>query len=273
MKHQITTTLLNSLKSLGLTDFQAKVYAALVLLDQAQAKELLDILDISKPSVYAGLESLEGIGLAMKICTKPTIYQAIAPEMGIKLLINKHVEAGEMSLKELRELEKEKIREVSSDSFWAIYGKSTIAYKLDDMLANATTSINCSMSGVYLHHFLKVSQSDLDVHLMVISDDADIATMLRTQFTKSNFKIQIVTTKMIREKLGKMPGFSEFEGLFSHDNFLDLIVDDREILTIPPVDANFQTGIYSSNKKIVLFSKLKNRQVWDDFMKGHEPEV
>jgi hypothetical protein len=70
---------------------------------------------------------------------------------------------------------------------------------------------------------------------------------------------------------GKMPGFREFEGIFSLDNFLDLIVDDREILTIPPVDARFQTGIYSSNKKIVLFSKLRNRQVWEDF--GHEAGI
>ena len=50
----IPASLVKSLNDLGLSNNEAKVYAALVLYDNAEAKDLVEYLSISKPSVYRG---------------------------------------------------------------------------------------------------------------------------------------------------------------------------------------------------------------------------
>jgi sugar-specific transcriptional regulator TrmB len=48
----IPTALIKSLIDLGLSNYEARVYSTLVLYDNAEAKEIIDFLSISKPSVY-----------------------------------------------------------------------------------------------------------------------------------------------------------------------------------------------------------------------------
>ena len=102
----IPTSLIKSLNDLGLSNYEASVYAALVLYDNADAKEIIDFLSISKPSVYEALDRLEDMGLAVKRISKPARYSVISPEMAINLLMDKHRNAGEQALAALITLEK-----------------------------------------------------------------------------------------------------------------------------------------------------------------------
>ena len=59
----IPPVLVRSLNTLGLTNDEARVYATLVLFDHAEAKEIVDYLSLSKPSVYKALGVLAERGL------------------------------------------------------------------------------------------------------------------------------------------------------------------------------------------------------------------
>ena len=54
----IPASLVKSLNDLGLSNNEANVYAALVLYDNAEAKDLVEYLTISKPSGYSGKISI-----------------------------------------------------------------------------------------------------------------------------------------------------------------------------------------------------------------------
>ncbi len=78
----ISASLVKSLNDLGLSNYEASVYAALVLYDNAEAKDLVDFLSISKPSVYETLDHLAEMGLAVKRVSKPARYSAVSPGDG-----------------------------------------------------------------------------------------------------------------------------------------------------------------------------------------------
>ncbi|MDD1719528.1 MAG: hypothetical protein LUQ25_05675 [Methanoregulaceae archaeon] len=266
MKRQITTSLLNSLRNLGLTDHQAKIYSALVLLDQAQAKELLGTLDISKPSIYSSLASLEEIGLVTKVCSKPAVYKAVTPEIGIRLLLDRQEKAGEASLRELSELEKEKIKRKSDEATWAIYGRANIAFKLEDMLSHAERCIRCTLSGTYLRFFLPYAESGLAIKMILVTNDETIAKMATARFNRPGNRVCVISPETILEKSAVMLGGNDIKELLNYDHYLDLIVDDRETFSIPPIDVPFQTGMYSSNRNMVLFSKLLGNYFYDTYL-------
>ena len=67
----ISASLVKSLGDLGLSTYEASVYAALVMFDNAEAKDIVEFLSISKPSVYEALDRLADMGLAVKRVTKP----------------------------------------------------------------------------------------------------------------------------------------------------------------------------------------------------------
>ena len=77
----------------------------MILLDNAEAKEIVELLKISKPSVYESLRSLEDKGLVILINNKPAVYQAISPKMAVDILLDIHKKASADAYEELSVLE------------------------------------------------------------------------------------------------------------------------------------------------------------------------
>ena len=86
----ITRPTYRSLTELGLLESEAKIYAALVLLGYADVKDLLEILDVSKPRIYDRLRTLEEKGLIVQTSPRPVIYQAIAPNIALEMITDKY---------------------------------------------------------------------------------------------------------------------------------------------------------------------------------------
>ena len=87
---QIPRPLIDAFTGLGLLESEAKIYTAIVLLHKAEVKDILECLDLSKPSIYAGMRSLEGRGLIMLTNQKPSTYQALPPEIALDLIMTLH---------------------------------------------------------------------------------------------------------------------------------------------------------------------------------------
>jgi len=100
----IPASLVKRLNDLGLSNYEAVVYAALVLYDNAEAKDIIEYLSISKPSVYEALDRLAERGLAVKRVSKPARYSAVSPEVAIDLLMGNHRKAADQALVALKKL-------------------------------------------------------------------------------------------------------------------------------------------------------------------------
>ncbi|MDD5188280.1 MAG: helix-turn-helix domain-containing protein, partial [Methanoregula sp.] len=189
----IPASLVKSLNDLGLSNYEASVYAALVLYDNAEAKEIIEFLSISKPSVYEALDRLAELGLAVKRITKPARYSAISPEMAINILMDKHRMAAEQALAALITLEKEKVRTDKEDALWTIYGDANIEYKLRDLFGKAKRQIHGMIGERYLPFIEHVKIRDVTLRLIVISNDPSLQGKLQELFPGKKADVHVIS--------------------------------------------------------------------------------
>lgn len=262
---QIPSTLVSSLKTLGLFESEAKVYSALVMFKYAEAKDLVEFVDISKPSVYESLRTLEERGLVVETNNKPLIYQAIPPEIAVKLLADVYVKASEEAIKGLQALEKMGMKNKSSSALWSIYGSETVGYKIEDMVRHASVSIYCLMPDKYLRFFEPAAGRGIKISLSVITKDPSINEKLIKFYEKDDAMIHVITPdELIRmsarfrfsDKPELAPKYMESLELTDFGNQLMLITDDSEFLFIPPLAGEEVSALNTTNKAFILSTKF-----------------
>lgn len=260
---RISSSLVASLKTLGLFESEAKVYAALVLSKYAEAKDIVKFLDVSKPSVYESLRTLQERGLVVETNSKPLVYQAIPPEIAVRLLADVYVKASEEAIKGLHALEKEGFRGKSSQALWSIYGIETVGYKISDMIEHAEKSVYCTASDRYLHYIEQAAGRGLKVTLAVMSDDGTLEGMLKRSFEKDDATIHVMSAKDMTNDFSayemgsdrEVTPFKEAMSMLDHNNAFMLIVDDREFLYIPPIAGDEVSALNTTNPTFIMSSK------------------
>ena len=262
----ISVSLVKALNDLGLSKYEANVYAALVLYNNAEAKEIIDFLSISKPSVYEALDHLDEMGLAVKRVTKPARYSAISPDMAIDLLMDKHRKAAEQALAALRTLEKKKVRTDKEDALWTIYGDANIEYKIRDLFSRAKHHISCTIGERYLPFFENIKIRDVSLRLIVISDDAALLGKLHELFPGKNADIHIISPEQFKIPPFAPPEFDDVSKYMNYENILDLIVDDDELLMIPPFISGSVSVLNTRNKGAILQIKMISQMNWKRFV-------
>ena len=236
----IPASLVKSLNDLGLSNNEAKVYAALVLYDNAEAKDLVEYLSISKPSVYEALDNLAEIGLAVKRISKPARYSAVSPQMAIDLLMGNHKKAADLALVALEKLETEKVQTEKEEALWTIYGDKSIEYKIRDLFGKAKSHIRCMIGERYLPFIENIQIKDISLLLIVISDQPGLERKLRKQFPGKNANIYVISSeKFAVPPPFAPPEFEEIQKLMRVENTLELITDDEELLMIPPFFSSY----------------------------------
>ncbi|WP_230739809.1 TrmB family transcriptional regulator [Methanooceanicella nereidis] len=262
--NRISTKLIRGLKTLGLSEYEAKVYSALVVHDYAEAKEIIEYLDISKPSVYESLRSLEEMGLVVMTDTKPSVYKVLPPEMAVKILLDIHKRASEDALEELKALEKEKIKEKGESAFLSLYGDAAIDYKIRDMFKNVKENISCIASDRYLPYIESLAGRDFSVNLMIISDDEGLESKLEGIFGKNRANIKVMSSSAIMKaalELKLPPGtelskYKDAIDMIDANNMFIAISDDSDFLYIPPLAGNFSNALYTANKTMIMLTKM-----------------
>ncbi|MDO9034309.1 MAG: helix-turn-helix domain-containing protein [Methanoregula sp.] len=263
--------LIKSLNDLGLSNNEASVYAALVLYDNAEAKEIIDYLSLSKPSVYEALDRLTDMGLAVKRVTKPARYSAISPGMAINLLMDKHRSAGEQALAALIILEKKKVLTEKEDALWTIYGDANIEYKIRDLLGKAKRQISCMIGERYLPFIENVKIKDVSLQLLVISDDSALLGKLQKLFSGKNADLHVISTEQFKVPPPfAPPEFAEMSKFMNFENTLELIIDDEELLMVPPFISSSVSVLNTRNKGAILQIKMFNQLNWKRFTDGEE---
>lgn len=111
----------NCLVELGLTNYEARIYLALIKKNQLPATEIARIAKIPRTRVYDDLKSLEAKGLCQSIKEKKKLYSAVAPSQLRDVLVEKEEEKIyfkrqklELKLKKDKEDLTEKVKNVDS---------------------------------------------------------------------------------------------------------------------------------------------------------------
>jgi len=267
----IPADLIKSLNDLGLSNYEASVYAALVLYDNAEAKEIIDFLSISKPSVYETLDRLAEMGLAVKRISKPARYSAISPEMVIDLFMGKHRKAADQALAALRTLEKKKVRTDKEDALWTIYGDASIEYKIRDLFRKAKRQISCMIGERYLPFIENIKIRNVSLRLIVISDDTTLQEKLQELFPGKNADIHVISPERFKVPPAfAPPEFVEMSKFMNFENTLELIVDDDELLMIPPFISGSVSVLNTRNKGAIFQMKMLSQLNWKRFIDGEE---
>jgi len=105
--------ILSFLEAFGLTEYESKIYAALILRGMATANELSDISGVPYTRIYDALKSLETIGLVVKIPSRLMRFKSIHPSIAIKNLKIKIKDKYERKMRELESLESELLKETA----------------------------------------------------------------------------------------------------------------------------------------------------------------
>jgi len=267
----IPSSLIKSLNDLGLSNYEANVYAALVLYDNADAKEIIDFLSISKPSVYEALERLADMGLAVKRISKPARYSPISPAMAVNILMDRHKKAADQALEALQVLEKETVPTEKEDALWTIYGDANIEYKIRDLMGRAKHRISCMIGERYLPFIENSRIRAVSLQLMVVSDDPTLEGRLKKIFPGKDREIHVITTEQFKVPPPfAPPEFEEIQKLMKVENTLELIVDDEELLMIPPFVSGSLSVLNTRNKGAILQMKMMNNFNWQRFVGGAE---
>lgn len=262
---QLPNKLLSSLTEIGLLESEAKIYTALVLLKTAGIKDLLEALDVSKPRIYDGLRMLEENDIIVLTSPRPANYQAIEPKIALELMIKRHEEAKDEALKQFKILEQQDTTPKLTSPIWFIFGAKSFQFKIQDMLKNARETVYCQTSEKYLKYIEKVAKKNIKLFLVIMIDSQDTRKRLEKLSKKNNVRINIIE----KEQLLKTPEFISHEkelykrnkshllDIMDLDNLFKLIVDDSELLTIPPLKSDSLSAITSTNEALIMGEKME----------------
>ncbi len=268
----IPPALITSLNTLGLTHDEARVYATLVLFDHAEAKEIVEFLSLSKPSVYKALENLADRGLAVKQKSKPARYRAISPEIAISILMKDHENASERALPALKELEAEKVRTDREEPLWTIYGDANIEHKIQELFRKAKNHISCIVGGHYLQFLEHVAIRDIPLRLIIMTASPDLEEKIHEKFSGSGAEIHIIPL----EKLSSPPPFfiipeiDEAWKYLKFENVLEVNIDDEELLLSVAFFSKGSSVLNTRNKGAIIQIKMFNQLFWNWFIESEK---
>jgi sugar-specific transcriptional regulator TrmB len=270
----IPQDLIHTLTKLGLVESEARIYVALLMMKNAEVRELIAALGFSKPSTYASLRTLEDKGLIVLVNAKPMIYQAVPEDVGLEILVDAYVKAKEEAKDRLSVLNKSGMTfpgtARSPDSLWFVFNKKNIEYKIRDMLRNAKKSVFLIASDRYVKHFTQLANTSLDLELIVFSENPRMEKSLKKIFKSNQATIQVVSTVELVNALSKLDSVYQ-EGLLqpleetllmlNFGNTLFLIVDDAEILSVPPLSNDNTIGFNLRDARAIANRKLKYKDL------------
>ncbi len=134
--------ILESLKSLGLTKYEAMVYTGLMTVPGATATEIHEASGVPRASVYPVLDRLLQKNLVSVSNSTPKRFNAVPPEQGIHIMM-----AGiETSAQDAREqldmlFHSRQAIEGGQELIWSVYGGERLSDRIVDLIRESKHSI------------------------------------------------------------------------------------------------------------------------------------
>jgi sugar-specific transcriptional regulator TrmB len=248
-----------ALRRLGLTEYESRLYLALLKMGPIKASQLSFFGQVPRTKIYHSIQELQRKGLVTITPGKPELYAPCSPLevlMPIITRLDHDVKESEhvvQSLGMTYESSKYVRRNVpkQSDQFWQIEGRQSIYNKLNQLLKDASRSINYSTTATGLIRAYKAHADALEravkrgATVRLLSPVTTDNSSLVTEFS------EIVDFKPTEEPLASF-----------------VCVDSKELAVLDsrPDDVRTDQGsdvaVWTTNKLLVeLFEKLFD-EVW-----------
>lgn len=126
------------LKKLGLTEYEAKAYAALVGLGEATAREIHQASKVPRTRIYDILRDLAEKGFVEFVQGSPTYYRVVEPEKILEQLRGDLLETIDQSERDLKSLN---LEAQGSSPLWCVRSEWAINNRIRDFLGTVDVDL------------------------------------------------------------------------------------------------------------------------------------
>lgn len=127
------------LMKLGLREYEARVYAALLGLGEGTARQVHDASGVPRPRVYDVLEELAKNGFVEVRQGTPTCYRALEPSLVVSRLKEDIVTTADEVVRDLQESRLDTVERISP--IWYARGEWSARSKLEDLIGRASEEL------------------------------------------------------------------------------------------------------------------------------------
>lgn len=168
------STISRDLQELGFTDYEARVYVALLLASPATAYEISKSNGLPRPNVYSALEGLERKGAVQRVSKEPVRYVPVDPKELLER-ISRNVSHRCVSLRE-RLISLKPAQQ--TEYVWNVSGTDEAHSKIDELIAEARRHVWIKAYHAALEpHFASLeaaARRGVSVLLVLFGDKAQI---------------------------------------------------------------------------------------------------
>jgi sugar-specific transcriptional regulator TrmB len=250
-----------ALRRLGLTDYESRIYLALIKMGPLKASEVSFFGQVPRTKSYGAIKELEQKGLVRVTPGKPETYAPRSPNEVLVPLVSKL----NIDLKESEEVVqslsvgfesskfvKRGIPKESSE-FWQIDGRQNVFSKMSQILGEATKAINYCTSAAGLIRAYKV-------HAEILDKAKKRGAIVRVLAPVSSENTGVAS------EIGEVVSFKNLDRPFA-ENFVT--VDARELVVIEAkpedlrTDRGSDSAIWTTNRLLVELHEQLFDRVWN----------
>ncbi len=134
--------IIKGLKRLGLTEYEAEVYATLLRIGSGTASEISNWCHVPQSRIYDTVRSLSNKELVEIQPSRPRRFRPTNPKKALTSTVNKIREELSALAHQLAAYYQQEERPVNqADLFWVFKGKKELTNKTEEMLANISTEV------------------------------------------------------------------------------------------------------------------------------------
>lgn len=180
----------DSLTELGLTEYEARCYVALVQLSHGTAKEVSQVSDVPQSRVYDVTERLYQQGLIDVQESEPRTFRAMPPPVALKRLRREYDEYLDKAGRQLEELQS---RDTDDEGVWKIATEEDVVLRAQMHVEDATEEVyllvtdESLLEGELLDALEAACQRGVSVFVEVPGDSA--AERLRGRVPDANVRV------------------------------------------------------------------------------------
>ena len=250
-----------ALRRLGLTEYEARIYLALIRMGPKKASEVSFFGQVPRTKTYGSIRELQRKGLIRVIPGKPELYAPASPSdllLPVVTKLNREAHESEDIVQALAVLfessryTKQYAMPRDASQFWQIDGRRDILRKLNEIMSGAKKSVNYSTSGWGLVRAYKA-------HSEVLEEAKSRGAAVR------------VVSPISSDNLSVAQELSEIVELRRVDKALptsSVSVDTRELVVIESkpedlkTDRGFDLAVWTTNKLIVEVHDQLFERMW-----------
>lgn len=189
--------LLSDLNAIGFTDYEAKVYLALLRVNPATGYQISKQAGIPRSMVYEALGRLDARGAVLKTEEhRATLYRPLPPSA----LLERHERSQSHLLERLRSELKRLYAERDEDRFWSISGRESVLSYARQLIQGASEEVMLVLSDLDLEALREVieaaCQSELHVETL-LTGDGELACGQVARHPPLESKVQQLTDTLV----------------------------------------------------------------------------